>query len=174
MRTLKPLPPLPKAVQAQQGLGAWLDVSKPKPVRKASKSARSSKGYDQAREQAEVFAKSNTWGDAEPKHLVGLYVLLHEQVYRVPPTELKDAWKGAVSATKSMLEKEFAGNVVAYVEFIRWTWQRERRREDRRRAEGAEGSRIGWVLQFKSRTMLTDYRVEVARAQESAKPKGKR
>lgn len=90
------------------------------------------------------------------------------------PVELKDVWKGVVSAAKGMLEKEFNKDAKAFVEFIRWTWRRERNRETKRKSEGSEGSRIGWVLQFKNRAMLTDYRVDVARSQEAAKKVVKR
>ena len=180
MRTLKPLPPLPNHVLAKQGLGAWVEqvnqkaISKP-PKKKAKYTPRSVSGYEQARAQAEEFAKSGTWGDAEPRHLVGLYALLHEQVYGVPPEELKDAWKTAVGAAKHMLEKEFAGDMRALIEFIRWVWKKERRREDMRKANPGDGGfRIGWRYQFKNKTLLTDYRVELARAVEAATPKGKR
>jgi hypothetical protein len=139
------------------------------PARKTT--ARDPKGYERAREEAAKRAKADDWREATPAQLVGLYALLHEQVYRVPPAELVDAWKGAVSAARAMLEKEFEGSPVALVEFIRWTWKRERVREQRAIANGGDRSRLGWVLQFKSRALLTDYRVDLARAEEAAKPR---
>lgn len=170
MRSMKPLPPIPE----QKTLGDWIDsfATKAKPKRK--KTARSASGYSKSVEEAMVFAKHGDWEGAEPRHMVGLYAALHTQVYGVPPDELKDVWRGAVASAKSMLEKNFDNDPYKLVEFIRWTWLRERKREEKRRAEKQDGSRIGWVLQFKHQAMLTDYRVEVARAEEAAKPRAKR
>lgn len=177
MRTLKPLEPIPEQ-QSLSGLSQWIDQTPPKKPR-GKTTARSSSGYEKARAETNALATAErndpeVWASAQPKHLVALYSLLHEQVYGVAPVELKDVWKGVVSAAKGMLEKEFNGDTKAFVEFIRWTWFRERNREVKRRAEGTEGSCIGWPLQFKSRAMLTEYRVNVVRAQESAKKATKR
>lgn len=177
MRTLKPLEPMPEQ-QSLSGLSQWIDQAPTKKPR-GKTTARSSSGYEKARAEANALARaerddSEVWASAQPKHLVALYSLLHEQVYGVEPVELKDVWKGAVASAKGMLEKEFNKDAKTFVEFIRWTWRRERGREAKRQAEGGEGSRIGWGLQFKSRTMLTDYRVDVARSQEAAKKVTKR
>lgn len=171
MRSIRPLPPIPE----QKTLGDWVDsfatTTKAKPKRK--KTARSSSGYSKAVEEATVLAKQGEWEGAEPRHMVGLYAALHHQIYGVAPDELKDVWRGVVAAAKSMLEKDFENDTCKMVEFIRWTWARERRREEKRRAEKQEGTRIGWVLQFKHRSMLTDYRVEMARAEEAVKLRAK-
>lgn len=177
MRTLKPLEPMPEQ-QSLSGLSQWIDQAPPKKPR-GKTTARSSSGYEKARAETNALAAAErddpeVWASAQPKHLVALYSLLHEQVYGVAPVELKDVWKGVVSAAKGMLEKEFNKDAKAFVEFIRWTWRRERNRETKRKSEGSEGSRIGWVLQFKNRAMLTDYRVDVARSQEAAKKVVKR
>lgn len=181
MRTLLPLPEVttPPARRAEKvtGLGAWIDEAAEKkkpPAKKRKSTPRDRKGYEAAREEAAMRVRANDWQDAQPKHLVGLYAVLHKQVYGVAPDELVEVWKGAVSAAKSMLDKQFGSDVEAFVEFIRWTWQRERRAEDRAKAEGNERRRLGWVLQFKSAAMITDYRVDMARAVEAAKPRGKR
>jgi hypothetical protein len=176
VRTLLPLPLVTPAAPVTTALGAWVDeAAAKKTARKPRKrTARSPKGYEAACTEAEARAKANDWKDAEPRHLVGLYALLHRQVYKVPPAELADVWKGAVSAARSMLDKEFKGDVSAFVEFIRWTWIRERRSEERAVVDGNERRRLGWALQFKAKSLLTDYRVDMARAQEAANPRGKR
>lgn len=173
MRTLLPLP---EPEQRGSGLSTWIDeaVAKKKPPKKRASTGKNPRGYKTACAEAMIRAKAEDWEDAKPKHLVGLYAVLHEQVYRVPPTELVDSWNGAVSAARAMLDKEFEGDVFAFVEFIRWTWQRTRRRQEKAIANGEEVRRVGWALQFKHRDLLTDYRVEIARQQETAKPKGRR
>lgn len=165
MRTLLALPE--ERPVERSPLGEWIDQAKPKPKRKAT--AKSMSGYDRAREEAAERVTAGDWGDAGPAAFVGFYALMHEKIYGVAPAELVDAWKGAVSAARGMLDKDFGGKPIEMLEFLRWTWKRERARETKRRAEGTEGGRIGWVLQFKSRALLTDYRVEESRAQEAAK-----
>lgn len=119
---------------------------------------------EEARERMEV----NRWEDADARHLVGLYVLLHERVYGVEPTEvLGDGWPGAVSAA-GKLARELEG-VERAVEFLRWTWMRERAREKKR--EPGSGSRIGWRLQFAARSLVTDWKVDVVRGDRAARPK---
>lgn len=173
MRTLHPLP---APDEPAPGLGKWIDAApaKKKPAKKRSVTARDSKGYQRAREEAAMRAKANDWVDAEPRHLVGLYVVLHEQIYSVPPTELVDVWKGAVAAAKAMLRKEFSDDTCAFVEFILWTWRRARKRRDKATRDSGDVMRVGWTMQFKNRLYLTDYRVEMASAQEAMLRKGKR
>lgn len=180
MRTMLPLSEVPASSfridpKGRTGLGAWVDEGlNKKPTKKRKATARSPRGYADACEQVIVMMRSMDWDGVKPEHLVGMYAVLHEQVYKVKPTELVDVWKGAVSAARAMLKKEFNDDIFAFIEYIRWTWQTERYQEAKRIAEGKEPFRITWGYQFKSRTKLTDYRVEMARAQEAAKPKGKR
>lgn len=124
------------------------------------------RAYDRAQEEIAAFrADPDRWASATPAHFVALYAWLHAEVYGAAPAELRsDAWWGAVSAATKMLREEFSGEPLRMLDFVRWTWRRERAREQRpTRDDGAEARRIGWRLQFFLRHLVTDYRVEIAR-----------
>lgn len=111
--------------------------------------------------------ESGSWEGACPAELLGLYAQLHQSVYDVPPVDLDKEWVPALSAAKSLMQREFANDPEQVVEFLRWVWRRERAREKRRIAEQKAGWRIGWKFQFRSRDLLTEYRVELARAKKT-------
>lgn len=109
--------------------------------------------------------ETRQWDAAQPGHLVALYCWCHEHVYGAPPGELQQGstWWLAQQAARRQVQQEFREDVVAAVDFVRWVWQREKGREAKRRRDGTGGDfRIGWRLQF-GPTLLTDYRVELAR-----------
>jgi hypothetical protein len=135
------------------------------PAKKGPKAC--AKHHAVARELAATRAASRKWDDAFAQELVGLYSLLHERVYGVIPDELDGpAYFAAVAAAGRTMTT--LGSAEKVFEFIRWTWKREDHREQKRRDEHADGSRIGWRLQF-APAMITDYRV----AQERARPRKK-
>lgn len=102
------------------------------------------------------------------RHLVALYARLHEQIYGVAPEELGEgrAMLAASSSASKLVREAMRGSLVEAIEFLRWTWRRERFVEQKRRANGETGRRIGWRLQFASAGLLTDYRVDAARREE--------
>lgn len=120
---------------------------------------------DRVRAEAEQMALTNRFEGATPSHLVGLYEHCHRQVYGVAPGELNaEVWMGAASAAGKLIRDEFGGDVRAAVEFVRWTWWREKGREETAKKRGEVRTfRIGWRLQFRARELLTDYRVEQLR-----------
>lgn len=136
------------------------------PARKRSK-ASPAKAFHRASEQAAEMKDANDFASAEPKHFVGLYALLHHQVYGAAPIELEgDAYFAAVRESAKMLRDVFAGEPPKMANFMRWVWLRELKREKAANAatERRGGYRVGWRLQFASRALVTDYRVEIARA----------
>jgi hypothetical protein len=110
----------------------------------------------------------------KPRELVALYYLCHTEVYGAEPTELVgDAWRQACLAVGRLIKTEFAGNSADVVEFVRWTWRRERWREERRQ-DGERKWRITWRQQFVRRDLLSDYRTEQARrARRETSPRGR-
>ncbi len=119
---------------------------------------------EDARDRASRFAKGDleAFDDAGPEVFVGLYAFLHSSVYGVGPGELSDTktFLGARSAARKMLVDEFDGRQIRMVAFLQWVWTRERARM--RTRAGAGEFRIGWRLQFASRTLVTDHRVSLA------------
>lgn len=114
--------------------------------------------------QVNSMRERDDWSKARPTHLVALYTWCHEQVYEVEATEMVGLnWLAAASAAAKMVREEFGGSVLEGVEFLRWTWKREKHREEWRRENEREGGRITWRAQFQQRYLLTDYRIDRAR-----------
>ena len=143
---------------AAAGFAAFAGTNKPEPkTRKRNWKVAAERAVEEAR-ICIATSVENPW--TEPKHLVGLYVVLHENVYKVLPEELLgDVWPGAVSAAKKLADE--LGGLETAVEFLRWVWTRERARE--RKREPGDSFRIGWRLQFVSRALVTDWKVDRAR-----------
>lgn len=115
-----------------------------------------------------MFAKGEIGERFEERHLVALYARLHEQVYGSRPGELEEgkSFLAACSSASRLVRESFGGELRGAIEYLRWTWRRERFVEGKRRANGETGRRIGWRLQFASQSLLTDYRVDLARKSE--------
>lgn len=103
---------------------------------------------------------AKAWNEFEPKNFVALYCMLHGNVYGVIPEEVRDVFTLVVNAAKKQLKDEFSGDNKRMVEFMRWVWAREKKRNATRSEDN--DFRIGWRLQF-GRTLLSDYRVARAR-----------
>jgi len=117
-----------------------------------------------ARAEVATYAASGEWDAATPLHLVLFYESRHAEVYGTPPLELDAKARFlAVGAAKSVVEKYFDGDVARAAHFVFWVWQREQERETWRRANGRDGGRIGWRLQF-SASLVSDYRVHGERS----------
>lgn len=117
---------------------------------------------ERARRELRAMITEKNYSRATPVHMVALYEWAHQSVYRVPPAEFsqKVTWRLASMAAGKMLKDDFAGDGVEMVNYLRWVWSREATREKTKRVAG---TRVGWPLCFRYRTLLTDYRVEKAR-----------
>lgn len=107
------------------------------------------------KETAELLA-SGDWATANSGHLVALYASAHESVYGVEAEEVLDpkAWALATIKASRLTNQYFNGQTPDVVEFVRWTWAREKKRSMK---AGDDARRIGWALQF-SPTLVTDFR----------------
>lgn len=160
MRRLKyPTAEAAQAAEAAAALEAFAGVGKPK--RKPSIDP------ERYRKELRGMLAEDTLAKATPAHLVALYEYAHENVYGVRPAELstRAVWRTAMFSAARLLREEFNGEASLCVDFIRWTWKREKAREHaRRKGTNASIGRIGWRLQFVTRHLVTDYRVDVARS----------
>ncbi len=137
---------------------ALLDSLGPEKKKRKRRPADARKTLEAAtKELDDVLAKRKA---AEPRHLVALYAKMHETVYGVAPEELTrpDEQMAATSAARALVAQCFGGKYDDAIAFMRWVWQEQRRRTARRRANGETPFRVGWRLQFASRTLVTDYR----------------
>lgn len=116
-------------------------------------------------EKAREAMRTGDWSEATASTFVALVCVLHERVYDVPLTLAPKERLFAARAAGQMLQREFGGDVGAMASFIRWTWQREKQREEWRRKNARDGGSVGWRLQFGGH-VLTDYRLARARGQK--------
>ena len=116
--------------------------------------------FVRAEHDVEEMIRSGDWSRTQPRHLVALYAIMHERIYGVEPAELgpRDCYNAAIRAA-ALVKREFAGDCVAAVEYMRWAWDREEGRVIWREKNGREPSRISVWLMF-SGQMLSDMRVE--------------
>jgi len=121
-----------------------------------------------AAERARVAIGSGSFSDVGPLELVGLWAWLHERVYEVDPVPEVTGKEGlaATSAAKRLLKNEFEEDAARAVDFVRWSWQRERARENWRRENGQDGGRLSWRLQFGDR-LVVDYRIAKKRRRKA-------
>lgn len=130
----------------------FLGTDKPKRTRGPNKA--------RAREAVRAMVTAKAFEGTSAVHLVALYEYCHELVYGEPPLELEnnEVWKLATFAAARLVKKHFDGDTDAAMEFVRWTWQRERSRKAYRERKGIASTRLGWRLQFRD-DMVTDYRI---------------
>lgn len=115
-------------------------------------------------ERAKAAMKTGDWSGANGTTLVALVCVLHFNIYGV---ELEMSPRERFIAARTaglMLKREFGDDLQKMILFLRWTWRREREREEWRRKNGRDGGSIGWRLQFGPH-LLTDYRLAAARKQ---------
>jgi hypothetical protein len=111
--------------------------------------------------------ESGSWEGVGARALVGLYAVLHEAVYGAAPEDaLGDAFLGAASAAERLARE--LGGADRLLDLLRWVWARERAREKRR--EPGSGFRIGWRLMFVSRSLVVDWKTDLARQGRTARP----
>lgn len=163
-RTRNPAPPSKpiesETTRARFG-GGGLSVSeflKTAPVRATHQRL---SDLDLAMRNAEARAKSGEWDGVNGPILVGLYAMLHVRVYHVRPEELavQVEFRRAASAAKKILTGHFRDDGDAMVEFMKWSWAREKKRAEWARQQQRDRSRMQWRFMF-SAGMVTDYRAE--------------
>jgi hypothetical protein len=117
-----------------------------------------------ALDDAERRAKSGEWDDASGKTLVGLYAFCHKLVYGIVPDELKELPQFRMAA------KQAAGCVHNYFDddfgfaagFVKWAWEREKKKDLWARQNGITVKRLSWRFQFSS-ALVTDWKVQKSR-----------
>lgn len=152
-----------KAAQPQLA-GVEVDLSAPPP--KKSKGPRSV-GQARIRQLAAECAemrRTGRWDEATAGHLVALCAYCHEKVYGVSDPDLVGKNYGlAQTLAGKMIRDKFGGDVKSAVDFVRWTWKRERDTEEWRRKNDKPGRRIGFRLQFGASGLYADWRLDVER-----------
>lgn len=141
-------------------LAEWAGTTKKKSGRGLSASK-----WSKALSEAATMMRTGNWESAEPVHFVAAYATLFEKVYGVECADLASAQTRlyACGFASRLLSTNFGDDVVEFVEFVRWTWSREKERDTWRRANGRSGGTVvGWRLQFGG-AFVTEFRVDRAR-----------
>lgn len=149
--------PVPAPAEDAPGAALLASLGPEKPKRKRTPSDAKRNLAKALGELDDVIAKRR---QAEPRHLVALYAHAHRETYGVPPEELNrpEEYMGAVSGARSLVAQAFDGDIWKAIEFMRWVWQEQRGLTKWKRANDVPIKRVGWRLQFVSRSLVTDYR----------------
>lgn len=144
-------------------LASWAQTAKPKTETKKRATPKAS--FDRALVQVDAMMQSDDWTDAKSIHVFALYCRLHEHIYKVQAGELAAGERQRMLfQVSNLLKAQFAGDIPAIADFVRWAWQREIGKMRRRAAMGTSGgSRLAARWLFTS-SMVSDYRVDLATA----------
>jgi hypothetical protein len=114
-----------------------------------------------ALDDARRRAGSGEWEGAKGSTLVGLYALCHQLIYGIVPEELRElpAFRGAAKQAAGFVHAHFGDDYGAAAAFVKWAWEREKKKHVWALKNGATRNRMSWRLQF-SASLLTDWRVE--------------
>lgn len=136
---------------------SWAATAKKedKPVKK---SGITKQQFDKAMRDAAAMMKSGDFSTAKPLVIYALYCLMHEAVYGIatPETTTNDRRNGCFMVS-GLLRREFNGDVVALVDFVRWSWNREVEKLKWAKSKGFVPRRLSARIQF-SNAHLADYR----------------
>lgn len=116
----------------------------------------------EARCEMDLMSDQRDWSRARGEHLVALYCWCHEQVYGVEPALPVKAWQEGARLAVEFAARHFQGDLERVVDFMRWTWKREKEREEWRRSHNRDGGRIGLRLQFGD-ALMPDYKLHLHR-----------
>lgn len=152
--------PPPEVDAVAEAMDAW---TKPKPKRKKPPARVEDGKALEAMGVAKECAASGDWSEATPRVFVALYALLFERVYGLPTADLTPKSRVlAEAAAKRLLRVEFDEDPVRMAEYMKWSWGREKEREEWRRANQRDGRPLGWALMFGG-ALLNDYRLALSR-----------
>lgn len=124
------------------------------------------RALERASEEVVRLLDEKRLNEAELHHVVALHAVLHRKVLGVAEEDLNgSSFLGACSAARKLCTNEFGAELPKLIDFVRWCWARENRREAQRVAENnTTASRLTWRAVFIYRSTLTDYRVAAHRA----------
>lgn len=113
---------------------------------------------------AEDRARTGEWADANGATFVGLYALCHRMIYGIVPTELyrNGDFQIACRMARRTLHELFRDDGDDMAAFVKWCWEREKRRNSWAQASGYDRNRLSPRTQF-SPTLLTDYRIAASK-----------
>lgn len=133
----------------------------PKPVKKKTLGNAAVKRYVKATTK---LIEHNEWGAFKISNVVALHMWCHSRVYGVDALELEQGaeFEKARIRAGQLMKKQFGGELPALVDYVKWVWRDENRREQWRRKNGHPGKVLGWRLVFGPHKVV-EYRIEQRR-----------
>lgn len=115
--------------------------------------------------EAKRRSREGDWSGAKGKVFVGLFAMCHEIVYGDVPLELTENQELTIGARMAnrALHDFFGDDPDALVEFVKWSWEAEKRKESWALRQGIDRQRMRVRLQFSPR-LVQDYRTEKQRS----------
>jgi hypothetical protein len=132
---------------------------------KKKRPAKPKKKIEEYVEEAKLCASSGDWSGAGGRVFVGLFAFFNTLLYGSIPLELYEARElsmGAKAANRA-LHEFFNDDKSALVEFMKWSWESEKRKDAWAMRNGKTRQRMLLRWQF-SPQKVQDYRVEKSRA----------
>lgn len=151
-----------RASRAEISADDFLGTSKP---RKKGIQSTGKTRLEELVEEAGRRARESDWEGARPTLLAALYVWCHRRVYKVDPALKGREFTAAGMRASHFVRDEFAGDLKAAVDFVRWTWSKEAGKEKRGRSDDF---RVSWRYQFSGK-LLVAYKVDAVRNGHVAK-----
>lgn len=132
--------------------------SKPKPRSKTLSPA----AFAKAVAETQRMMESCDWALCGARHIVALYEIMHERVYKVPVEASSAERRRFQLLVGAFVKRVFDGDYAAMVDYFRWVWSREIGQERWRREHGKEGRVLGLPLLLTG-GFVTQYRVNRVR-----------
>lgn len=107
-------------------------------------------------------ARSGDWENSKGATFVGLHAMCHRMVYGILPIELSSipTFRAAARNALRALHVLFSDDPDELAAFVRWTWEREKRKHSWALSSGIDRNRMSWKWQF-SDSMVTDYKIYI-------------
>lgn len=158
------------ALPAQQprlltGLESWAGKTRGGKVRekKTRTKTLTASTFNRARAETSEMMASGEWEGCASRHLLALYDLMHKQVYGVEVTTTGHERHNAVLRLGGFIKREFAGDHQASIDYFRWVWTREIQYAKWCRETNKLDARRMTIPLCTSGSMITDYRLMLAR-----------
>lgn len=119
--------------------------------------------FEKSLVEVDAMLESRDWSRCQARHLVALYDRMHLKCYGIEAVELGPAARyNAGMMASGLVRREFDGDFQEAIDYMRWAWTKEIRKEKWLRENNKSGRRISSYLMFNG-SLLTDYRLFLAR-----------
>lgn len=153
---------------ARQRVAEFLDhrVEVSEPRGRGKPGVKKKTAFEKSVDVATKRAKIGNWFNSTGEDFVGLYGICYKLVYGRLPTDIntQKEFKDIVKLATMIYDTYFRNDPDSFVEFVKWTWEREMQRIEYSFKKGFTKNRLIARYQF-SRSYVEDYKVFVSTQQ---------